>query len=83
VDFVILKAFAHDGKAENILGKQKIQSILDDTRIMGYDIPILLEGGIDGSNAQEALSTGAYGVVTRHFSHIETLKKLLLEFPIR
>ena len=83
VDFVVLESFMDEGGSENILGKQKAQVIIDDARIMGYDIPILLKGGIDGSNAVEALRTGAYGIVTRHLSHIESLKKELLNFPIR
>jgi thiamine-phosphate pyrophosphorylase len=82
VDFVILESFIDDGASENILGKQKAQAIIEDARIMGYNIPIILAGGIDGSNADEVMSTGAYGIITDHLSRLDDLTTMISKHPI-
>jgi len=83
LDFVILKSLLDDGAYENILGKQKAQSIIDDARIMGYDIPIILAGGIQATNAQEALDMRCYGVVLDNPTGISTVLQYISSRPLR
>lgn len=83
VDFIILESYRNDGTSENILGKQKTQSIMDDARIMGYDIPIILHGGIGSNNITEAMSTGVYGVMSRQLTDLDSFTKAITNYPIR
>ena len=63
--------------------RKKAQSIMDDARIMSYDIPIILAGGIDGANMDDAMSTGAYGFVTNQLSGTDELTAMISKYPIR
>jgi len=81
VDFVILESFAEHEEEVNILGKRKTQSIIDDARIMGYDLPILLSGGIDKANLAEALSIGAYGLIVPESANDASLKDVWKRRP--
>lgn len=76
-DFIILESYMETDRSTNILGKQKSQTILDDAKIMGYDIPILLAGGVNSKNATEILAMACYGLVTETIDDLLDLQGFL------
>jgi len=82
-DFIILESYMESGGSTNILGRQTTQTILDDAKIMGYNIPILIAGGIDTENAQEVINMGCYGVQVEQLDHISSILEFLHSNPLR
>jgi len=82
-DFVILESYLEWEQSDNILGKQKTQTIIDDAKIMGYNIPILMSGGIDATNAEEVLAMRCYGVQTNSIESLSLISEIILSYPIR
>ena len=82
-DYIVLESLFESSDSTNLLGRQRAQQIIDDSRIMGYDIPILLSGGIDGQNAAEANLPGTYGLVTSDLDNLDAIYEEILRGPLR
>jgi|GEM_PF-3088071 len=82
-DFINLESYQESDQSNNILGKQKTQTIIDDAKIMGYNLPIIISGGIEIKDAEDVLEMGCYGLLVDQSEHIQKILDLIRLSPLR